>query len=154
MATLAAVLSSATGVEIDVDSLRSALTFCGAGLAFSILLIAHGYDLGVASDEGTRLSQTRCDEASRHTRDKLPCYPVRSELGEAPMADDEIEILMKARAALAKTRFSWAQKITTPGEVPQTVVSAIVEVQRAIDVIDRAIEELEEADELEAEEEE
>src|ERR1700754_1757827 len=109
MATLAAVLSSATGVEIDVDSLRSALTFCGAGLAFSLVLIAHGYDLGVASDEGTRLSQTRCDETSRHTRDKLPCYPVSSELGGAPMADDEIETLMKARAALAGKRLNWAK---------------------------------------------
>jgi hypothetical protein len=154
MAMLAAVLSRATGIEIDVDSLRSALTFCGAGLVFSLLLIAHGYDLGVTSDEGARLCQTWGGEASRHTRDKLPCYPIRRKVGGAPMADDEIETLVKARAALARTRLSWAQTIAAPGEVPQAAVNAIVEVQRAIDVIDRAIEELEEADELEAEEEE
>ena len=154
MAMLAAVLSKAIGVQIDADSLRSALTYCGAGLAFSLLLIAHGFDLGITSAEGTRLPQTLRGGATRHTRDKLPCYLIKDDLGGTPMADDEIEILMKARAALAKTRLSWAQKIATPGEIPQTAINAIVEVQRAIDVIDRAIEELEEVDELEAEEEE
>jgi hypothetical protein len=70
------------------------------------------------------------------------------------MADDDIETLMKARAALTRTRLSWAQTIATPGEISQVAINAIVEVQRAIDVIDRAIEELEEVDELESEEEE
>jgi hypothetical protein len=37
MAAIAAVLSRATGIEIDVDSLRSALIFCAAGLALSLL---------------------------------------------------------------------------------------------------------------------
>ena len=70
------------------------------------------------------------------------------------MADDDIDTLMKARAALARTRLSWAQAIATPGAIPDRAINAIAEVQRAIDVIDRAIEEQEEADELEAEEEE
>lgn len=69
------------------------------------------------------------------------------------MADD-IETLMKARTALVRTRFSWAQTIATPGEITDTAIKAIIEVQHAIDAIDRAIEELEDADELEAEEEE
>jgi hypothetical protein len=70
------------------------------------------------------------------------------------MADDDIEILMKARAALTRTRLSRAQTIAAPGAIPEGAIKDIVEVQRAIDVIDRAIEEQEEADELEAEEEE
>jgi hypothetical protein len=70
------------------------------------------------------------------------------------MADDEIETLMKARAALARTRLSWAQALATPGTIPDGAVKAIIEAQHAIDVIDHMIEELEEADELEAEEEE
>jgi hypothetical protein len=46
MAALARVLSQATGIEIDVDSLRPILIFCGAGLLFSLLLILNGCDLG------------------------------------------------------------------------------------------------------------
>ena len=60
------------------------------------------------------------------------------------MADDDIEILIIARAALAKKRLTWAQTIATPGEIPEAAIRAIIEVQHAIDVIDRAIEELEE----------
>ena len=66
---------------------------------------------------------------------------------------DDIEILMKARMALAKKRFSWAQTIATSSEIAEGTVKSIIEVQHAIDVIDRAIEEQEDADELEAEEE-
>jgi hypothetical protein len=159
MAALAAVMSHATGIEIDVDTLRSTLIFCAAGLAFSLLLIAHGFDLGAASAEGAWRSQTSRGGATRHTRDKLRCYPIGDKrrgtlLRGTPMADDDIDTLMKARAALARTRLSWAQAIAAPGAIPERAINAIVEVQRAIDVIDRAIEEQEEADELEAEEEE
>jgi hypothetical protein len=70
------------------------------------------------------------------------------------MADDDIEILMKARTALAGKRFTWAKTISTPGEIPEAAIKGITDAQHAIDVIDHMIEELEEADELEAEEEE
>ena len=69
------------------------------------------------------------------------------------MADD-FETLMKARVALARKRFTFAQTIATSGDVAEGVMKALIEVQHAIDVIDRAIEEQEDADELEAEEEE
>ncbi len=45
MAALARVLSRTTGIEIDVDTLRPILIFCGAGLLFSILLVNSGFDL-------------------------------------------------------------------------------------------------------------
>lgn len=69
------------------------------------------------------------------------------------MADD-FETLMKARVALARKRFTFAQTIATSGDAAEGAIEALIEVQHAIDVIDRAIEEQEDADELEAEEEE
>jgi hypothetical protein len=47
MAAIARVLSRAIGVEIDVDTLRPVLIFCGAGLLFSLLLMIYGCDLSV-----------------------------------------------------------------------------------------------------------
>lgn len=70
------------------------------------------------------------------------------------MADDDLQDLLKARAALVNKRRTWAQTIATPGEVAENAIQAIIEVQQAIEVVDRAIEELEEADELEEAEEE
>jgi len=73
------------------------------------------------------------------------------------MADDDLETLMSARAALAKKRLSWAQTIATAGDIPEGAIKAIIDVQQAIEVIDLAIEELEEANlekELEEAEEE
>jgi hypothetical protein len=46
MAAIAKVISRATGVEIDVDTLRPVLIFCGAGLLFSLLLTICGVGLG------------------------------------------------------------------------------------------------------------
>lgn len=48
MAAIARVISRATGVEIDVDTLRPVLIFCGAGLLFSLLTIC-GVDLGASA---------------------------------------------------------------------------------------------------------
>jgi hypothetical protein len=45
MAAIAQALSRATGIEIDVDVLRPVLIFCGAGLAFTLLLLSYGVDL-------------------------------------------------------------------------------------------------------------
>ena len=73
------------------------------------------------------------------------------------MADDDLETLMSSRAALAKRRLSWAQTIATAGDIPESAIKAIIDVQQAIEVIDLAIEELEEAnleEELEEAEEE
>jgi len=61
------------------------------------------------------------------------------------MADDDLETLITARAALTKQRLSWAQTIGAAGEIPEAAIKAINEVQQAIEVIDIAIEELEEA---------
>jgi hypothetical protein len=63
------------------------------------------------------------------------------------MADDPLQDLEKARAALVAKRLAWAKIIAAPGEISQGAISAIIEVQQAVDVIDRAIEELEETEE-------
>jgi hypothetical protein len=69
------------------------------------------------------------------------------------MANDPRKDLEKARAALVAKRLTWTKTIAAPGEIPGGAISAIIEVQQAIDVIDHAMEELEEADELEEDEE-
>jgi hypothetical protein len=51
MAALAAVLSRATGIKIDVDTLRPVLILCSAGLLLSLLLIISGFDLGSSSSD-------------------------------------------------------------------------------------------------------
>ena len=48
MAAIARVISRATGIEIDVDTLRPVLIFCGAGLLFSLLVTNCGVDLGAS----------------------------------------------------------------------------------------------------------
>jgi hypothetical protein len=69
------------------------------------------------------------------------------------MAEDDLQDLMSARAALTKKRLSWAQTIASQGDVPESAIKAIIEVQQAIEVVDIAIEELEEAELEELEEE-
>jgi CHASE3 domain sensor protein len=75
------------------------------------------------------------------------------------MAEDDLQDLMTARAALTKKRLSLAQTIASQQDAPESAIKAIVEVQQAIEVIDIAIEELEEAeleelDEAESEDDE
>ena len=67
------------------------------------------------------------------------------------MADDDIQHLMNAREALVARRLTLAQTIATPGDVPENAIGGLVEVQRAIEVIDVAIEELEQEELDEAE---
>jgi len=50
---------------------------------------------------------------------------------------------MNAREALVTKRLTLAQTIAAPGDVPENAIHGLVEVQRAIEVIDVAIEELE-----------
>ena len=59
------------------------------------------------------------------------------------MTEDHLQDLEHARAALVNKRLSLAQTIATPGEI-EGAIKSIIEVQHAIEVIDIAIEELEE----------
>jgi hypothetical protein len=67
------------------------------------------------------------------------------------MADDSLQDFKKARAALVAKRLTWAKTIAALGD-PGGAISAIIEVQQAIDVIDQAIEELENVEEEDDEE--
>lgn len=62
------------------------------------------------------------------------------------MSDDELQHLMNAREALVTKRLILAQIIAAPGDVPDNAIQGIVEIQRAIEVVDVAIEELEQAE--------
>ena len=62
------------------------------------------------------------------------------------MADDDIQQLLNAREALVHHRLTLAHTIAAPGDVPENAIRGIVDVQRAIEVIDVAIEELEQAE--------
>ena len=61
------------------------------------------------------------------------------------MADDNLEILMNARAALARKRLTLAQTIATDESIPDAAIKGLIELQQAVEVIDLAIDELEEA---------
>jgi hypothetical protein len=63
------------------------------------------------------------------------------------MADDvDFQHLMNAREALVNKRLTLAQIIAAPGDIAENAIRALVDVQRAIEVIDVAIEELEQAE--------
>ena len=64
------------------------------------------------------------------------------------MADDGLEVLMDARKALVQMRHDLAKAIAagSKNEDAESAVERIAEVQQAIEVIDIAIEELEQAD--------
>jgi hypothetical protein len=49
MAALARALSRATGIEIDIDSLRAIVILCGTGLLLSLLFILYGADGATSS---------------------------------------------------------------------------------------------------------
>jgi hypothetical protein len=62
------------------------------------------------------------------------------------MSDDDIQHLMNAREALVAKRLSCAQSIAAPGDISESAVRSLVDIQRAIEVIDVALEELEQAE--------
>lgn len=62
------------------------------------------------------------------------------------MSEEDLKHLMNAREALVQKRLTWAQTIAAPGEISDTAIRSIVDVQRAIEVIDFAIEELEQTE--------
>jgi hypothetical protein len=45
MATIARVLSRATGIDVDVEILKTVVIFCGVGLTVSLLMACYGLDL-------------------------------------------------------------------------------------------------------------
>jgi hypothetical protein len=61
------------------------------------------------------------------------------------MTDDDLQVLADARKALVDKRHSWAKTIAT-GTIPEGAINALVEVQQAIEVIDIAMEEAQEAE--------
>jgi hypothetical protein len=62
------------------------------------------------------------------------------------MSDDDIQHLMNAREALVAKRLSCAQTIAAPGDISESAVRSLVDIQRAIEVVDVALEELEQAE--------
>ena len=72
------------------------------------------------------------------------------------MADDDLQDLTNARKVLVEMRHNWAKAIAAGykrGET-ETAIKGVIEVQQTIDVIDRAIDELEEVEEEEEDDEE
>jgi hypothetical protein len=45
MSTIARVLSRTSGIEVEVESLKTVAMFCGAGLFVSLLFATYGLDL-------------------------------------------------------------------------------------------------------------
>jgi hypothetical protein len=45
MATIARVLSRASGTDVDVETLKILVMFCGVGLSVSLLAASYGLDL-------------------------------------------------------------------------------------------------------------
>ena len=45
MVAIARALSRASGTNVDVDTLKLLLMFCGVGLAVSLILASYGLDL-------------------------------------------------------------------------------------------------------------
>jgi acyl-CoA reductase-like NAD-dependent aldehyde dehydrogenase len=61
------------------------------------------------------------------------------------MSDEDLKHLMNAREALVQKRLTCAQAIAA-NDTSDNAIRSIVEVQRAIEVVDYAIEELEQAE--------
>jgi hypothetical protein len=62
------------------------------------------------------------------------------------VADEDLEILVDARKALVSKRQALAKTIATSGEIPESAIEGIIQIQQAIEVIDIAMEEAQEAD--------
>jgi len=45
MAAIATALDRALGIQIDVETLKTLVIFCGAGLTVSLVLASYGFDL-------------------------------------------------------------------------------------------------------------
>jgi hypothetical protein len=70
------------------------------------------------------------------------------------MADNELEILTSARAVLTELRQNLAKTIAAGykrGDT-ETAIKSIIEVQQALDVVDHAADEIEDAEEADEDE--
>ena len=45
MATIARVLSRTSGTDVDVETIKTCIMFCGVGLTVSLMLASYGLDL-------------------------------------------------------------------------------------------------------------
>jgi hypothetical protein len=45
MATIARVLSRASGTDVDVETIKTLVMFCGVGLTVSMMIASYGVDL-------------------------------------------------------------------------------------------------------------
>ena len=45
MTAIARILSRASGIEFDVETLKTLVMFCGVGLTVSLMLASYGLDL-------------------------------------------------------------------------------------------------------------
>jgi hypothetical protein len=59
------------------------------------------------------------------------------------MTDDDLQDLTSARNALIRERSTRVKTLTAPGVITNEALDALIKVQQAIDVIDRAIGQLE-----------
>jgi hypothetical protein len=62
------------------------------------------------------------------------------------MSDEDLQHLMNAREALVAKRLTVAQTMAAPGDIAESSIRSLVDIQRAIEVVDMAIEELEQAE--------
>jgi len=62
------------------------------------------------------------------------------------MTDEDLEVLVDARKALVSKRHTLAKTIATPGDIPAAAIEGIIQIQQAIEVIDIAMEEAQEAE--------
>ena len=62
------------------------------------------------------------------------------------MTDEDLEVLVDARKALVSKRHVLAKIIATPGDIPEGAIEGLIQIQQAIEVIDIAMEEVQEAE--------
>jgi hypothetical protein len=62
------------------------------------------------------------------------------------MTDHDLEVLTDARKALVTKRHALAKTIATPGDIPESAIESLIQVQQAIEVIDIALEEAQDAE--------
>jgi hypothetical protein len=109
----------------------------------------------------TPITRSRCcKDISLTSSDTRAPHAVATNQSKKPtrndMANNDLEVLTNARAVLIEVRRNFAKAIAAGykrGET-ETAIKSIIEVQHALDVIDHAAEELEEAEDEGDDEEE
>ena len=62
------------------------------------------------------------------------------------MTDHDLEVLTDARKGLVTKRLALAKTIATPGDIPDSAIEGLIQVQQAIEIIDIALEEAQDAE--------